>query len=124
MAVINLPKLVRSFKFAFRGLYYLLKHEQNARIHAFITIFVGIAAYTLSLSRLEAAILFFAVTLVFAIEIINTAIEKLLDIVHPDSHSQIAIIKDALAGAVLIAAAIATVVAVLVFYPHIYRLFS
>ena len=53
--------------------------------------------------------------------LINTAIEKLLDLVHPENHVQIAFIKDALAGAVLIAASIAVVIAVLVFYPHIYR---
>jgi undecaprenol kinase len=115
----DLPKLRRSFGYAFRGLYELLKREQNARIHAIATVLVGIASIVFRLSRLEAAMLFFAVILVFAIEIINTAIEKLLDIVHPESHAQIAFIKDALAGAVLIAAIIALVVAGLVFYPHI-----
>ncbi len=53
----------------------------------------------------------------FAIEIINTAIEKLLDIVHPQSHSQIAYVKDALAGAVLIAAMIALGCWILRFLP-------
>ena len=119
MVILDVPKLFRSFKYAIRGLYHLWKREQNARIHTFAAALLGFAAYGFHLSRLEAAILFFAVVLVFAVEIINTAIEKLLDIVHPHSHSQIAFIKDALAGAVLISATIALVVAVLVFYPHV-----
>ncbi len=123
MALINIPKLARSFKYAFRGLWHLLQREQNARIHAAAAVLLGVLAYVLDLSRIEAAVLFFAVVLVFAIEITNTAIEKLLDIVHPHSHDQIAFVKDALAGAVLIAASIALVVAGLVFYPHVRILF-
>jgi diacylglycerol kinase len=122
--MINFTKLRRSFGYAFRGLHQLLIREQNARIHAFMTLAAFAAAIFFRLSRLEAAILFFSVILVFAIEIINTAIEKLLDIVHPENHVQIAFIKDALAGAVLIAASIAVVIAVLVFYPHVTPLFS
>ena len=97
----------------------LIIREQNARVHALATIIAGLAAIYFRVTRLEAAILFFAVILVFAIEIINTAVEKLLDLVHPESHSQIAFIKDSLAGAVLISATIAVVVAILIFYPHI-----
>ena len=121
--MINLKKLARSFKYAGRGFNQLLIREQNARIHFTITILAGIAAVYFRLSRLEAAMLFFSVVLVFAIEIINTAIEKLLDLVHPATHKEIAFIKDALAGAVLIAAIIAIVVGILVFYPHLRALF-
>jgi diacylglycerol kinase len=112
-------KFFHSFRFAIRGLLRLLESEQNARVHLIAVIIVGFAAYGFHLRAIEAAVLFFAVVLVFAIEITNTAIEKLLDVVHPESHEQIAFIKDALAGAVLIAAGIALVVAILVFYPHI-----
>lgn len=123
MSHFSYRKFFRSFRYAFRGLTRLIRTEQNARVHFFITILVGLAVYAFGLSRLEAVLVFFAVVLVFAIEIINTAIEKLLDLVHPDSHSQIAYIKDALAGAVLIAAVIAAVVGGLIFYPYIAALF-
>jgi diacylglycerol kinase len=93
-------------------------------VHFAATIAVGLCAYFFHLTRLEAVILFFAVVLVFAIEIINTAIEKLLDLIHPESHSQIAYIKDALAGAVLISAAIAAVVGSLIFYPYLAEFFQ
>ena len=123
MSQFNYRKFFRSFYYAFRGLVRLVQTEQNARIHLVAAIILGIASIAFKISHTEAAVLFFAVVLVFAIEIINTAIEKLLDVVHPESHSQIAFIKDALAGAVLIAAVIAIVVGFLVFYPHVRDLF-
>ncbi len=100
----------------------MLRDEQNARIHSLITIFVFAAAIILEVSRLEAAILFIAVILVFSMEIINTAIEELIDHLHPHRHETIARIKDGMAGAVFISAVIATAVAFLVFYPHIIAL--
>ena len=123
MTHFNYRKFFRSFKYAIRGLIRLVETEQNARVHLIAAITLGFAAYIFHLHSLEAAVLFFAVVLVFAIEITNTAIEKLLDLVHPNAHEQIAFIKDALAGAVLIASVIALVVCVLVFYPHIHALF-
>lgn len=119
----SVKKMVRSFHNAFSGVIFLLTSEQNARIHAVITIMVGILAYVLNVSRLEAAILFMAVILVFAIEIINTAIEKTFDLLHPENHEVIKGVKDAMAGAVLISATIAFVVAVVIFLPHIRALF-
>ena len=115
----NLKKFVKSFRHATNGVVFLLANEQNARVHSIITICVGILAYILQVSRLEAAILFIAVILVFAIEIINTAVEKVFDLLHPEDHHIIRGVKDAMAGAVLISAIIAFVVAVLVFMPHV-----
>lgn len=115
-------KFFRSFSHAIDGVIYLLTNEQNARVHTIITILVGVLAYILRVSRLEAAILFMAVILVFAIEIINTAVEKIFDVLHPAEHEVIRGVKDAMAGAVLISAVIATVVAALIFLPHLREL--
>jgi len=116
--MIDGKKLIKSFGFAFKGVIELLKTEQNAKIHLLITLTVFVLSAALRINHLEAAILFIAVIMVFALEIINTAIEKILDFLHPDSHWVIAKVKDALAGAVLIAATIAVVVGVLIFYPY------
>lgn len=101
------------------GVYRLLRDEQNARIHAGVTLVVFIAAVWFDINRIEAAILFIAVILVFGLEIINTAVEDMLDHLHPQSHLRIARIKDGVSGAVLIAATIATVVAFLIFLPYL-----
>jgi undecaprenol kinase len=118
MTQFSYRKFFRSFFYAFRGLIRLIQTEQNARVHLVFAIIMGVCAIAFHINHTEAAVLFFAVVLVFAIEIINTAVEKLLDVVHPESHSQIAFVKDALAGAVLIAATIAATVFVLVFFPY------
>lgn len=115
-------KFFKSFHYAVRGLVRLIETEQNARVHAALMVFAGICAVAFRVENTEAALLFFAFVLVFGIEIINTAVEKLLDLVHPESHTQIAFIKDALAGAVLIAAIIAAMVFILVFYPYVVEL--
>ncbi len=118
MNSLNGKKLRKSFYYAVKGVADLLRTEQNARIHLIATIAVFILAVLFRINRLEVAVIFMAVILVFAMEIINTAIEKMLDLLHPQSHYMIAKIKDAMAGAVLISATIAVVVFVLVFYPH------
>lgn len=112
-------KFLNGFKHAWRGICYLLKTERNARFHLGMTLLVGLFAVVLKVNRVEAALLFFAVVLVFAIEIINTAIENALDHLHPSQHFKIGIIKDALAGAVLISSIIAAVVGLLIFVPYI-----
>lgn len=115
----NLRKFFRSFVYASKGVINLFKTEQNARFHLIVASITAVLVYFLKLTRIEATLIFFAFVMVLAIEIINTAIEKLLDIVHPDNHQSIEFIKDAMAGAVLIASIIAFVVGILVFYPHI-----
>ena len=118
----DFKKLIRSFGHAIDGVVYLLSNEQNARIHAIATIMVGILGYIFHVTRIEAAVLFMAVILVFAIEIINTAIEKVFDLLHPGDHEIIRGVKDAMAGAVLISTIIAFSVAVLIFLPYIREL--
>jgi len=118
----SLPKLFKSFLYACKGIVNLLKTEQNARVHLIYAILVAVLAYILSISRIEAIILFFAVVLVVAMEITNTAIEKLLDIVKPENSAAAEFIKDAMAGAVLISAIIALAVTVLIFLPYFGKL--
>lgn len=120
--LIDLKKLSRSFHYAFRGVIRLLTDQQNARIHASLTILVGIFAYIFEVNRVEAAVLFMAVIMVFAMEIINTAIEKICDLIDENDNHKIRFIKDGMAGAVLIASVIAVVVALLVFLPHLRNL--
>ena len=115
---LNLKKLVRSFHYAFRGVIRLLTDQQNARIHATVAIVVGMMAYILEVTRIEAAVLFMAIIMVFAMEIMNTAVEKICDLIDKNHNAEIRFIKDGMAGAVLIASVIAIVVALFIFLPH------
>ena len=82
----NLKKLFRSFGFAFTGMYELIKSEQNARIHLFISICVVIAGILFEISASEWCLVAICIGLVFAAEAFNTVIEKLVDHLFPQKH--------------------------------------
>ncbi|HHY46774.1 MAG TPA: phosphatase PAP2 family protein [Firmicutes bacterium] len=96
--------LVDSFHCAARGLYHVLRTQRNMRVHFIIAMAILLLAIRLRLARLEFALLFFAIALVLALEIINTAVEALVDIVAPAYHPLAGVAKDVAAGAVLISA--------------------
>lgn len=112
------PPLFRSFRYAFAGLR-VLASERNARIHAVATVVVAALAIALRLPPLETAALALAVTLVWVAEALNTAVERLADVVSPQYHAMIGAAKDVAAGAVLLAALGACVVGVAVFAAHL-----
>ena len=115
---------LRSFGHAFRGLRVLLQTQQNARIHALATVLVAAAGALARLSALEWALIALAVVCVWAAEALNTAIEFLVDLASPGQHPLAAKAKDVAAGAVLIAAIGSLIVGILVFGPHVLKLFE
>jgi undecaprenol kinase len=102
----------------------MVQHEPNMRFHlvAAVGVLIGAAAFRLPVS--EWAALIFAISLVLLGEILNTAIEAVLDIVQPDEHPLVGVVKDLAAGAVLVAAVGAAVIALLVFVPEFWDLVS
>lgn len=115
----SLRSRIKSFSFAIAGLRQFIVREHNARIHVVATIGVIIAAFVLRVSRTEAAILTMVTALVWITEILNTCIERLADMITRERHPSIRIIKDLSAGAVLIAAITAVIVALFIFIPKI-----
>ncbi len=109
----------RSLRAAYAGLIYVVQSERNARIHLIIAIAVVVASVLFQLSNPELAAVFFAILLVFVAEIVNTAFEKTLDLIEPNHHAQVGIIKDVVAGAVLVAALGAVAIGFAVFLPHL-----
>ncbi len=117
-----MKKIIASFSFAFNGIWYAFRNELNFRIHMLFSVMVTIAAWALQISSHEWLVILLSIALVASMELINTAIEKLCDVVHPEQHPKIKIVKDAAAGAVLIAAIIAVICGVVVFLPKIISL--
>lgn len=91
-------KLARSFVFAFSGLAYALKTQQNFRIHLVVLALTLGAGYFLGISRMEWLLVILCAMLVLVLELINTAIEYLCDLVTTELHPGIKIIKDVSAG--------------------------
>jgi diacylglycerol kinase len=112
-----------AFKHAFQGLKFVLQTQYNARIHLAMTIFVVIFGLLLKLSNLEWAIIVIAIGLVWITEIINTALESLVDLVTQQYHPLAKIAKDTAAAAVLFASFIAVLLGIAVFTPHLLSLF-
>lgn len=119
----NIKKLYRSFGFAFTGIYELIKSEQNARIHLFVSICVVIAGFIFKISATEWCIVALCIGLVFSIEALNTVLEKLVDHLFPQKHETARITKDIAAGAVLIATLMAVVCGLIIFLPKLLALF-
>lgn len=117
-----MARLTTSFKHAWHGVRYVFKHEANARIHLLFATVVTVVSLVLGLSHGDMAAVLFAVVIVFFAEIINTAFEKTLDIVEPNHHPQVKLIKDMVAGAVLVTAIAAVAIGVVIFTPYLAEL--
>jgi diacylglycerol kinase (ATP) len=111
-----------SFKFALKGIKFMLLSQHNAWIHLFFTIMVIVFGIWLNLSRGEWATLVFAMGLVWMAETFNTALERLTDLVSPEYNKLAGQAKDLAAGAVLITAIAAAVIGILVFLPKIFNI--
>lgn len=114
--------LLRSFGYAFAGLWILIRTQRNARIHFALTALVLLLGVVSGLSRAEWMALVLTIALVLAAEAFNTAIESLVDLVSPALHPLARQSKDIGAGAVLLTAIAAVVVGVLIFLPRLLRL--
>ncbi len=111
----SLLKTARSFTYAFRGIYLVVRFENNTRIHLFATIVVVLMGIFFRLNTTEWALILIQIGLVWAAEIFNTALEKLVDLVSPEFNPKAGAIKDIAAGAVLITSIMALAVGILVF---------
>ncbi|MBX9852490.1 MAG: diacylglycerol kinase family protein [Cytophagaceae bacterium] len=117
--MININKCLKSFSFAFKGIYLFFKNENNARVHLLATIAAtGLGVY-FELDRSEWLWIALAVVLVWTTEAVNTSIEKMVDLIHPNYDPRAGHIKDLAAGAVLMAALFSVIVALIIFLPKI-----
>lgn len=107
--------LLRSFAFAFRGIIAAVRSERNLRIHLTAAVYVAAFSFFYKFTRTEYAVLVLTFSSVIACELINTAIEKTVDICSPEKSCAAGFAKDAAAGAVLVTAVFAVIVGVLLF---------
>jgi len=113
----ELAALARGFRFAFAGLWLVLRTQRNAWIHACATFCTVTLGLFLGLPAAHWALLVLAVAAVWTAEALNTALERLADAAVPDPHPLIKESKDAAAAAVLVAALASIVIGVLILGP-------
>jgi len=116
------PNVFLSFRYAWSGVIYALSTQRNLRIHTIIgTIALGLSWF-LQIPVMEAAVIGLTIALVLAMELINTAIESVVDLLVKQSYHELAkIAKDCAAGAVLVAALASVFVAGLLLLPPLYQ---
>jgi diacylglycerol kinase (ATP) len=112
-------KRIKSFGFAFTGLYELVKSEPNARIHLVATLCALLSGFLLRISSAEWCVISIAIALVWAAEAFNTVIEKLADHLFPEYHETARLAKDISAGAVLVCAITALICGLIIFLPKL-----
>ncbi len=116
-----MKKLLNSFGYALKGMMVVLKTQQNMRIHAVAVLVVTVAGLFLGLTAIEWSLIALSIGGVMAAEMMNTAIEALVDLVSPQFDERAGKIKDIAAGAVLLTAIVAAVVAVYIFGNKIFN---
>lgn len=110
-----------AFGYAFSGLWQAVKKEAHIKLHVLAAILVVSVGFYFNISPMEWICISACIAFVFCMEIINTAIERLCDMVMPDQHPTIKYIKDIAAGAVLIACAFAVITGLIIFLPYLLK---
>ena len=108
---------LKSFTYAFKGLVYSLK-QRNMKIILVCAIFTIASALFLSVNSKEWCILLICIGLVISLEMINSAIENLVDLVSPDYNEKAGRVKDMAAGAVLVFSFISLIIGILILGKH------
>ncbi len=114
---LNDHKRLIGFSFAWNGLREVYKTERNFRLHLVAALFVVVAGWWMRLSRWEWIVILLVISFVLLAEMINSALEKLVDHLQPDWHPVAKVVKDVAAGAVLIAAITAVIIGCIIFIP-------
>ena len=108
---------INSFMYALRGIKRATQSEVNIKIHLTIAILVIICGFLFQISTTEWLVVLLCFGLVLSMEVMNTAIETVVDLVSPNQHKLAGRAKDLAAGAVLIAAIFAAISGLIIFIP-------
>jgi diacylglycerol kinase (ATP) len=119
---INVRKFAKSVTFALEGIAYALNGDQNLRIHFIVASLVILASIFLKVNPFEMGILGITILLVIAAEMINSAIEKMVDLITTEHRREAKIAKDVSAGMVLLIALGSIIIGILIFVPHILQI--
>ncbi|HJA18289.1 diacylglycerol kinase family protein [Mediterraneibacter catenae] len=116
--------LTESFGYAFEGIWTGIRNERNMKIHCLAIIVVTLTGTLFQITAMEWCICLLLFALVAALELVNTAIEAVVDLVTEEKKPLAKIAKDTAAGAVLFAAIISVIIGCIIFLPYVLELFE
>lgn len=121
--MIRFKRLLKSFKYAFKGLRRTFREEQNLRVQTIagsLALFLG---WLFQISRFDWIMLIFVVSLVILMELANSAVERVTDVLKPRISTYVKEIKDIMAAVVMLASLVSVIVGILIFWPYIMERF-
>ena len=121
--MISMTKLTNSFHYAFSGLQFAWENDQNIRLHFVITLLVLVLAFSFQVTAVEFGILLAMIVIVLFCEMINTTVEKVVDLITKETREDARIAKDVSSAMVLIASVGAAIVGLSILLPYFFRLF-
>lgn len=114
--------MINTFKYALRGIAKAFATQRNMQIHGVAFILVVVLGFYFQIDKMEWVAIVLCSGMVFSAEIINTSIEEIVNFISPEKNPKAGLIKDLAAGAVLITAIAAIVVASIIFVPNFFEL--
>lgn len=115
----RLRKFKRSLEHAGNGLKYLVSHEKNFQYDLLAAAIVIIGMIYFDLRRWEIIVLFLVIAGVLVMELVNTVVERMVDILKPRIHPYAKLIKDLMAAGVLLASLFAVIIGIIIFLPYL-----
>ncbi|MBK3493322.1 diacylglycerol kinase family protein [Viridibacillus sp. YIM B01967] len=112
----DIRKLFKSFRYAFQGVLHAFR-EQNFRFHVLVAIMVISAGWLTGLSQTEWFVIIIVIAIMLTLEMLNTAIERVVDLATSEIHPLAKQSKDLAAGAVLVFACASAIIGILIFLP-------
>ncbi len=123
MKFLSFRKLYLSFKYAFKGLKYIIRSQQTFRIEIILALIVIACMIYFKVTLLESVVLGMVIVFVLVIEVINTIFERMVDILKPRVHPYAEVMKDMTAACNLITLIVATIVGLIILIPYIVNKF-
>lgn len=111
----------RSILHAIKGIFYTFRQERNFQMELTAAGVVLLLMLWLPLSHLENMLLILTIVMVLALELVNTAVERIMDILKPRVHPYARVVKDVMAGAVFVVSLGACVLGAMIFLPYVLR---
>ncbi|KYD22446.1 diacylglycerol kinase family protein [Caldibacillus debilis] len=114
-----MKRIGRSFRFAWEGFHTSVKKETNLKIHLFVAAVVILFGFCLRISRLEWAVVLLTIGGMISLELVNTAIERVVDLLKPECHPLAKEAKDVAAASCLFFAVVSALVGAVIFLPKL-----
>jgi diacylglycerol kinase len=119
-----MANFLRHVGYASEGILYFFKTERNGRIQAVAAMLIIAAGFYFDISRIEWCIILGSIGLIISLELANTAIERVCEMLSKEYHPMVKIIKDVAAGAVWWSALFVAIIGILIFSPYVLKIFN